>query len=145
MGREFSTTGPPGGRPLLLFPKGVFPFPLPLCLFSSRCVSRADFLKREILGSLHPDEMAPTESGFDPGHPFLGTGQSRGQMPVGQMLVLGPISRGQGSRVAWWKTNRPVDDERGASERGHWWVGITKLLRNACVGCLVLRNKIDSE
>ena len=45
----FSTTGPPGRRPLLLFPKGVFPFPLLLCLFSSLYVSRSDFLKREIL------------------------------------------------------------------------------------------------
>ena len=38
-----------------------------------------------------------------------------------------------------------LDDERGASERGHWWVGITKLLRNACVGCLVLREKTESS
>lgn len=66
-------------------------------------------------------------------------------MPISQMLVLGPISCGQGSRVTWWKTHHPVDDERRASERGHWWVGIAKLLRNACVGCLVLRNKIDGK
>ena len=62
-------------------------------------------------------------------------------MPVSQMVVLGLISCGQGSRVTWWKTHYPVE----ASERGHWWVGIAKLLRNACVGCLVLRNKIDSK
>ena len=135
-----------GEGPYCFFQREFFHFHclyvcFPLCVFHVQISLRERFC----LGSLHPDEMAPTESGFDPGHPFLGTGQSRGRMPVGQMLVLGPISCGQGSRVAWWKTNHPVDDERGASERGHWWVGITKLLRNACVGCLVLRNKIDSK
>lgn len=74
--------------------------------------------------------------------PLPGHWPTKRSLPVGQMLILGPVSYGQGSRVTWQKTYQP----RIRSIQEGPLVGQHSKASQMCyVGCLVLRNKIRQQ